>query len=186
MTNVVHATLTGHPANPPSGVLRIGVTLLQKPDGSLTLAYSIDGPASFLHIPTRTDPAPADALWRTTCCELFLAADDGTAYREFNFSPSGQWATYDFTTYREAAATASRIAAPKISTGNHGDRLRLDAVLPAASLPAGSALRCALAVVVESHDGNLGFWALAHPPGPPDFHHRDGFTLYLDKARFPT
>ena len=33
----------------------------------------------------------ADELWRHTCSEAFLAAGDGAAYHELNFSPSGRW-----------------------------------------------------------------------------------------------
>lgn len=182
MTHAIHATLTRHPGNPPGMNQRIGVTLLLKPDGSLTLAYSIHGPGSFMRIPSVDSPAPADALWRTTCCELFVSEADGSGYREFNFSPSGQWAAYDFAAYRERAAAAAPIPAPRIWSGYFENRLQLDATLSIAALPAGEFLSCALAVVVESHDGRLGYWALAHPPGQPDFHHRSGFTLCLDKT----
>jgi len=182
MTHAVHATLTGHPDNPQGLNQRIGVTLLQKPDGCLTFAYSIHGPGSFMRIPSEDNPAPADALWRTTCCELFVSNSDGSGYREFNFSPSGQWAAYDFIAYRERVAAHVQIPAPTIWSGYYANRLQLDATLPAAALPAGEILTCALAVVVEAHDGRLGYWALAHPPGQPDFHHRSGFTLCLDRT----
>jgi len=182
MTHAVHASLTGHPDNPPGLNQRIGVTLLLKQDGSLTLAYSIHGPGSFMRIPNADNPAPPDALWRTTCCELFIGNADDTGYREFNFSPSGQWAAYDFDAYRERSATAAQLPTPRIWSGYFKNRLQLDATLPAAALPAGNVLSCALAVVVEAHNGSLGYWALAHPPGKPDFHHRSGFTLSLDKA----
>jgi hypothetical protein len=183
MTHALHASLTGHPDNPPGFTQRIGVTLLLKSDGSLTLAYSIHGPGSFMRIPSADNPAPANALWRTTCCELFVAS--GAGYREFNFSPSGQWATYDFIAYREPVASPAQMPAPTIWSGYYANRLQLDATLPAAALPAGEILPCALAVVVEAHNGRLGYWALAHPPGKPDFHHRSGFTLCLDKAGYP-
>jgi len=41
------------------------------------------------------------------------------------------------------------------------------------------ALRLALAAVIEDHRGGLSYWALEHPPGEPDFHHPDSFTLDL-------
>ena len=40
-------------------------------------------------------------------------------------------------------------------------------------------LRLALAAVLEDQQGALSYWALAHPPGKPDFHHPVGFTLEL-------
>jgi hypothetical protein len=41
-------------------------------------------------------------------------------------------------------------------------------------------LRLALTAVVEDARGRLSYWALRHPPGRPDFHHRDGFALVLE------
>ncbi len=185
MTHAVHASLTAHPDNPPGSVGRVGVTLLQKPDGRLTLAYAIHGPGSFMRIPTAENPAPADALWRTTCCELFIGTGDSNGYREFNFSPSGQWAACDFSDYRVRAPALPRLPTPRIWSAYYQNRLRLDATLPVGALPASACLPCALAVIIEAHDGRLGYWALGHPPGRPDFHHRSGFTLCLDTSASP-
>jgi hypothetical protein len=33
--------------------------------------------------------------------------------------------------------------------------------------------------VVEHVDGSHRYWALRHPSGQPDFHHREGFALAL-------
>lgn len=181
MTQAIHATLVGHPDNPQGYVERVGVTLLQKADGSLKLAYVIHCPAALMRIPSREMPAPAEALWQTTCCEFFVAADGSDGYREFNFSPSGQWAAYDFATYRQPLTGAPPPPAPLLWSRHHEGKLRLDASLSPSALPAGKQLRCALAVVVERHDGRLGYWALAHAGGPPDFHHPAGFTLALNR-----
>ena len=32
---------------------------------------------------------------------------------------------------------------------------------------------------IEEQDGRKSYWALAHPPGKPDFHHPDCFVLDL-------
>ena len=34
-----------------------------------------------------------------------------------------------------------------------------------------------LSAVLEETDGTKSYWALAHPPGAPDFHHPDCFAL---------
>jgi len=39
--------------------------------------------------------------------------------------------------------------------------------------------KLALSAVIEEIDGTKSYWALAHPPGKPDFHHPDCFTLTL-------
>jgi hypothetical protein len=36
-----------------------------------------------------------------------------------------------------------------------------------------------LSAVVEATDGSLSYWALAHAPGRPDFHHAHSFGLEL-------
>ena len=182
MTYSVHVTLAGHPDNPRVFAQQIGVTLLQKADGSLTLAYAIHGAPEALRIPAPSvagTPAVADALWRATCCELFVSTALTAGYREYNFSPSGQWAVYDFGAYRQPAPTLQAVAPPEIRFAPRPDRLQLDVRLPPGSLPAADSLRCTLAVVLEARDGSLGYWALAHPAGQPDFHHPAGFALQL-------
>jgi hypothetical protein len=37
-----------------------------------------------------------------------------------------------------------------------------------------------LSAVIEEVDGSKSYWALRHPPGQPDFHHRDCFALRLE------
>ena len=36
-----------------------------------------------------------------------------------------------------------------------------------------------LSAVIEEHGGAKSYWALAHPPGAPDFHHPDCFAAQL-------
>jgi hypothetical protein len=37
--------------------------------------------------------------------------------------------------------------------------------------------------VIEEVDGGLSYWALAHPPGKPDFHDPNCFALELPESR---
>ena len=43
----------------------------------------------------------------------------------------------------------------------------------------------AVSAVIEETDGTKSFWALRHPPGPPDFHHPDCFALTLPAPKSP-
>ena len=45
-------------------------------------------------------------------------------------------------------------------------------------LPAGD-WQVALTAVVETADGEVSYWSLAHPAGKPDFHHADCFCLEI-------
>ncbi|MDO5692578.1 MAG: DOMON-like domain-containing protein [Pseudomonadota bacterium] len=135
-----------------------------------------------LRLPEARAPRFADGLWRHTCFEAFVSAPSGSAYHEFNFAPSGEWAAYGFSTERrrDAAADAplARLAlAP--ATSQDGDVLALDASLPMAALPAaasGAPWRLGLTAVIETRDGQLSYWALRHPAARPDFHHHGGWT----------
>jgi hypothetical protein len=46
----------------------------------------------------------------------------------------------------------------------------------------GSPLRAGAAAVIEEMDGQMTYWALAHPAERPDFHHRLGFVLQVGRT----
>ncbi len=188
MAHSVHLTLTGHHGNPARFHQRIDATLARGPDGALNIAYMIHGLNLDLRVPTPHAPAPAAALWQTTCCELFIGTAGQAGYREFNFSPSGQWAACNFLDYRQRGPDMPACPAPTIRTQREENLLEVDVLLPESALPGrvngGGDLRLALSVVLEANDGKLGYWALAHPPGRPDFHHPAGFVLSLQPAGF--
>ena len=179
MTSLPAANLLPHPDFPAPAVADIRVRVRLDPAG-LTLGYALRGDLSALRLPTPAEPVEADRLWAHTCFEVFLARGEA-AYREYNFSPSGQWAGYAFSAYRQRdeLAQAPSLPAPTLAWRRGAGELALEVSLPAAALPPGDgALRLALTTVVEQSDGRLSYWALAHPAGKPDFHHRDGFGLF--------
>lgn len=104
-----------------------------------------------------------------------MAVAGSPAYREFNFSPSGQWAAYAFSDYRQRAESRTPSVAPTIALRRFPDRLELEATLAPALLPEGVNLELGLNAVIEAADGRLSYWALKHPAGAPDFHLRKGF-----------
>lgn len=170
-------SLVCHPDRPDSVVEGIQVSLAPAAGGGLSLAYTLAGDLCALALPAASTPAPAERLWAHTCFEFFVAPTVGRSYREFNFSPSGQWMRFDFSDYRQRAA-AGLGPAPRLVVSRGAGRLTLSVELPAPCLPPGD-VRVALTAVVEHADGSHRYWALAHPPGQPDFHHRAGFTLVL-------
>ena len=117
-----------------------------------------------------------------TCCECFIAVEGDPGYYEFNFSPSRQWAVYVFSNYREGAPLTDETLDPRIAVRRFGDRLELDASIALDRLSAryvNGTLKIGLSAVIEDTEGGLSYWALAHPTGKPDFHHRDAFALRL-------
>lgn len=117
-----------------------------------------------------------DNLWKTTCFEIFWQPLDGSAYREFNLSPSGQWAAYDFDDFRQGMRNAP-VGAIAVVCSHNGESLTFRAAI-AADLPRPA--RVALNAVVENSDGTKQFWALAFPSGDPEFHAEANRTLIVD------
>lgn len=159
--------------------------LLMEPDGGLRLSYHCLTAAGTVRFPPPKPSVVADDLWRTTCCELFVGCKDAPVYREFNFSPSGEWAMYDFAAYRERSGNAGMLqsaAMPSIDFSETPEGWTLMATVPAVLLQEftgkdGRELRFSLTCVLEATDGRLSYWALAHPQTRPDFHDRGGFIL---------
>ena len=179
--------LLPHPRTTCAAVEAIEVRVGVAPGGMLGLRYRLQGDLARLRIPSPRPAARVDGLWAHTCFEFFVAAPGTGAYREFNFSPSGEWAAYAFRAYRERddeAAPALAAVAPRIVMHADGGRLDLDVHVHAAALPAGSidGLQLGLTAVIEDIDGVCSYWALRHPGVRPDFHHRDGFALTIERC----
>lgn len=173
--------LSPHPAiaSPPFGPVRSSARL--DADGALLLDYLIAAPAGALRVPSPAVPAFTDGLWQHTCCEAFVAAAGGKAYREFNFSPSGAWAIYDFSDYRQRIDTPPPAIVPQISCEASTRGLVLRSRLPAALLPPADTWQVGLTVVLESVAGDKSWWALTHTADRPDFHPLASFTLTLTR-----
>jgi hypothetical protein len=78
------------------------------PGNILTLAFVLECDLSRLRIPEPRSSRRAGGLWQHTCFEVFVMAEDGPGYREFNFSPSGEWAVYAFRSYRDGGELHSK------------------------------------------------------------------------------
>lgn len=166
------ARLFPHPATPSVAVERLTVELT----GRLSLRYRLRGALDALRIPAPGASVRTDGLWQHSCFEAFVAGA-GTSYQEFNFSPSTAWAAYAFAAYRDAMRPLETV--PQISVDRTADELVLTAVI---ALP-DDATALGLTAVIEDLAGARSYWSLAHPPGKPDFHHRDCFALKLPPAR---
>lgn len=183
-------SLQPHPQAPESPVRVLRTRAQRRADGGLVLGFVLHADAARLRVPAAQPPGPADGLWQHTCFEAFVAAAGASAYHEFNFSPSGQWAAYAFAGYRArsdaAVAPAPRMTwqpmpTPTATTEDAAPTLALSVELAAAALPAGAdgELHLGLCAVIEDDRGRHAWWALHHPTARPDFHHRDGFVLHL-------
>ena len=175
--------LTPHASHTPPG-MAVTVQLTSRDDGGLQLEYRLSGPAAALRVPPLRLAAPADDLWRHTCCELLVAVAGMPGYREFNFSPSRQWAVYDFDAYRQRSETVPPRWSADVRVEGGADGVVLRVAIAPTLLPGNGTqpLQVALSAVLEHADGALSYWALRHPAGQPDFHHRESFSLILPAA----
>jgi hypothetical protein len=168
-----------HPQTACAAVAGIEVEITRPASGSLLLSYVVTGAIGDLLLPPIAAPARADELWRHTCFEAFVKDATGEVYYEFNFAPSTQWAAYRFDRYRTRMRPATEIEPPQIVCRSVPDRYTLRAALSLPDALCDRNLRLGLAAVLEERNGNMSCWALAHPPGQPDFHHANGFALEL-------
>jgi len=178
ITDSMPLTLVCHPQTPSKAIRGIDVVVDEAASGILTLAFSLEGDLPGLRIPEPQPSRRVHGLWRHTCCEAFVMAEEGPGYREFNYSPSSEWAAYAFRGYRDSEDLEVQLN-PGIVVHRTGDRLGLEADICRDFLPPGNSLRLGLSAVVEDADGVLSYWALRHPPGKPDFHHPDAFAFQL-------
>jgi hypothetical protein len=171
-------SLVCHPDTPSTAVRRVTVRV-DRHMQALEVSFLLEGDVQALRIPAPRVPRIAERLWQHTCCEIFVARKGEAAYHELNFSPSGEWAAYAFCAYRRPVPLVGEMPAPGIRVQRSRSALQLHARIPAAQ----GVLALGLAAVIEALDGKLAYWALKHPRGKPDFHHREAFLLELDEVR---
>lgn len=176
-----------HPSSDSNVVRSIRVLVRRLAGAEFQMTFRLDGEISKIKIPAPDVARFNSELWRHTCFELFVSREGQPEYYEFNFAPSGEWAVFAFSRYRDGGPFANESLHPQIALRSSPTRLELDAV---ASLDALSpihsrvTLRIGLSAVIESAEGS-SYWALAHPAEKPDFHNVDGFALLID-ASTPT
>ena len=175
-------TLVPHPTTPPAiAALKLWANVDHAaklgPVATTNIWFGIGAAASRFLIPEPVDPKRADDLWKTTCFEVFLRPAGADAYREWNFSPAGNWAAYDFSGRREGMARAEVGSPPYVRME---DNFTWWAVGATIATDAAQQWQLGLSAVLEEQDGSKSYWALAHPPGDaPDFHHPDCFAAQL-------
>jgi hypothetical protein len=176
----VRCSLSPHPDTPANRVSTVTAQLLRAA-GGFWIEYEVASTQALV-LPSPQSPERADDLWKSTCFELFARTIGSEAYVELNFSPSFQWAAYAFSGYR-AGRCELPAQNPEISITPAGNWF----FLAVEGLPdlGPEPLQFGVSAVIEEADGTKSYWALAHPPGAPDFHHPDCFVLELPPAPQP-
>jgi hypothetical protein len=170
-----------HPDTPAKAVRAVAVEVILSFDDGFALRFVVAGAVGAIILPPGEGQlviadSATDALWQSTCFEAFLTEEGQPDYTEFNYAPDGRWACYQFDDYRSLLRADD--LAPWDMTAERGDDHYALRVEPGIFPDTGS--RLALSAVIEEVDGTKSYWALAHPPGKPDFHHPDCFALTLE------
>jgi hypothetical protein len=155
----------------------------------LRMTFRMPGDTSMVELPAPIDPLVkqsksrrSDRLWEHTCFECFVRAAGGDAYYEFNFSPSQEWAAYQFNGVRQGMRNAD-VDCPAIVATHWANRFELSAMIVLPLEWQDLIWQLNISAVIEEKSGTKSYWALAHPPeGPPDFHHPACFVLELPPA----
>jgi hypothetical protein len=185
MTAVSHvpSALHCHAASSAEAVRALAVVVRVVHAERIVFSYLLDADLERLRIQAKRAPQRAHELWTHTCFEAFLGIAGTSGYCELNFAPSKGWNMYRFSARREGMTVITDARAPHIAVHRTAAGFRLDATVFWHDLIKETAplrLRLGISAVLEDEGGRLSYWALQHPPGKPDFHHPDSFTLELD------
>lgn len=163
-----------HPDTSPATDLGVAADAIRN-GNILRLNYTIRDPEHAVLQPAPSNGQRRDNLWQTTCFEAFIRAAGAIGYHEFNFSPSGDWASYSFDAHRAGMRDAP--GQPVIERTPEGMNVTLD--LSAYPDLTGTDWHVGLTTVIEEKDGTKSYWALKHPTSAPDFHDAACFILEL-------
>ena len=177
--------LLPHPVSAPGAlqdvVHELSVLVTRPEANQLALTYRLSGDLEALQLPEPKASVRTDGLWRRSCFEAFIGHAGGPDYWEYNFSPSGAWAAYHFSAYREGMAPLLKGASPTVTPRIRTDSIEVSVRVDLSWLVRGGVgLRLGLASVVEDKARVLSYWALKHPAEKPDFHQADSFVVELD------
>lgn len=169
--------LVCHPDTPCSALDELSVEVSMPRPGLLRLRFVTTGEVEAVSIPALALQERRDELWKHTCFEAFVGLRGG-GYLEFNLSPASYWSAYQFDGYREGMQVLT-VAAPAISTASIASLFALGADIELSAQNGEPSGKLALFAVIEELDGTRSYWALAHAPGQPDFHHPTCFAATL-------
>jgi hypothetical protein len=185
----VRLPLQRHPDTPCGAVTAIEAEVSRLAPRRLLVRFFMAGDRRHISWPELPDPAQwTDGLWQHSCFEAFLRPEGGGTYYEFNLAPSLHWAAYRFSGYRSGMEAVREVGPPRGDAPAPEGRtdfafsatLELERL---AALPLDRPWHLGLSAIIEEKNGRLSYWALAHPPGKPDFHHPDCFRFELPAAR---
>lgn len=172
----LHDSDTRTPRHRVSAIARPGDT------GFLELSFEVENSDQIVWPPKlSTAVSREDGLWRSTCFECFIRnSSEAESYSEWNFSPNGNWAAYDFTAYRAGMKNAD-VGAPTVRETPGIGRKEYSIHFRPIEIPSFSEVYLSLtAVVLEVGVNDPFYWAFDHVGVKPDFHLKESFKMRME------
>lgn len=161
------------PFAPSSTKLEIDAQLSVQKTG-FVLSFVLSGDVAQVALADRSaKPSRKNELWKETCFECFFGVANSSNYFEFNGSPSGDWALYQFQDYRQGMKDAAVQEAPVLEKLEKvGDQIRAVWKIPYFT---NAILQSAGVTAVVKTGSEISYWALKHAGEKADFHLRKSF-----------
>jgi len=170
-----------HPEHGPDSLKSVEVEVSRQGD-AVILTYAVKFADSVIF--PAFGQERRDNLWQGTCFELFIRPES-RGYVELNLAPLSAWNAYSFADWRMGRRGFQLDREPQMIDSRLDDRkerfpnrYELD-VLVSADILSLAPATASLTAVIEEEGGRISYWALAHPPGTPNFHHADCFVARL-------
>lgn len=121
-----------------------------------------------------------DGLWQTTVFELFIGEPGKSAYLEFNFSPSGDWNAYRFSSEREGMQEIASLRENVVKKMRKTtDTIVVEGTLNLQKLSLNRPIELSATSILD-FDSHKEYWAIAHKGEKPDFHLRKSFIARIE------
>jgi len=170
-------TLKPHVDNPPVD-LSVAVSMSRPQKSKWMLVYELVGRIDSIIIPNESLFGNGRNLWEETCFEFFVRHPDGE-YLEFNFSPTGKWSCFSFSSYRCGMTDLELRNDPKSVVKSHAEKYRFEVSLDLDGIGlkkySEPELVIAITSVLKMRDQRYCYYALDFADGQPDFHDMAGF-----------
>ena len=164
---------------------RVEVEVTRPRADRLVLSYVVTGTISDIRLPPVMPAARADELWQHTCFEAFVRASSGRRVLRIQLRAFDAMGGLSVRRLPKRHARGDRDRRARDRSAIEPDSYTLQASLELdrlPDLPRDASWRLGLSAVIEDQSGRKSYWALAHPPGKPDFHHADCFALEFSPA----
>ena len=149
----------------------------------LAIEYEVAGEIEEIVFPdVSLQPSRKTGLWESTCFELFVRPQNTTRYWEGNFSPSGDWNLFQFSSYREGMTEPPFAEALRVQTKKSTRDFRLQTRIPFKKLNGveTKAVELGITAVIQTKTLHTHYWALTHHSHQPDFHDPKTFSIHLN------